>query len=278
MGWYLKKEIFTLSLVLGLVFTFAGCSDDGATQPPDPNIPTFANIWPAAEGVRMEFELTSQNYSLDEDYFETPEDISEIPPMEELYEELLADSGYDFSPIASGKYHLEFLEDHSDVDGTTMLEISNSIERTEGFPHNPRSLSVGPYWTLTADRISATLEGIVLWVALDGALEPGHSFSSDILSAFGSHLEARIWQIRSFSVMDNVYPNCVECFYVVDEGVRVVRDDDSVVVGYYRPYTYGVAVYAPGVGLVYGKEKTMWYVGAWEKREATLRVFEDGGI
>ena len=89
-------------------------------------------------------------------------------------------------------------------------------------------------------------------------------------------LTARVWRTFRYSVLDIAYSNCIECFYVLDEGVQ--REGTAYETeGYYRKYTYGVVVYAPELGPVYFHEMNMPSRGVWNNRAATLSAFANEG-
>lgn len=278
MSFYLKNNFPIFALVIISLFSFTGCSDDEPTQPQDLTNPTFTNIWPASVGTHMVFELHNQTFHFQEGTFETPDDIPEIPSMETLYAQLQDDNWGDPASIDQSLFNLKFIDDQSNVDDTIKLAVSEWYDHIEGRAFVPSPLKIMYHWTQSVDRISSTLGDLTYWLHLDSSLIPGQNFSAEIVGTEETHLDSRIWKIRSFSNMNINHPACVECFYVVDMGIQTVRDYYGAILGYYHPYSFGVVIYAPGVGPVFCQEKIMLSLDVWENRQATLLALGNGSI
>ena len=269
-----KLTICTLFLAGLGVFFFVGCSGDSSTSPGESLTFTYDNIWPPIEGNSWEFSLHNQIFETEGDLYSTPEEIPGLPTMESLYADIQNDDWGAPTSVARGNWSLLFSDNGSEIEGTTVLAVSNTTEMLEGIPRRPYPFWVGQSWTHSGDQISFSSAEVTVWVLLQGGLTPGNSFSAE-LPSWGRtmYLNSLIGPIRSINVMDQEYSNCLECFYVLDGGIQTVVNEIEEIEGYFRQYFYGIIVYAPDVGPVFCQERYMGGPGHWENRKATLQAF-----
>ena len=119
----------------------------------------------------------------------------------------------------------------------------------------------GGVWEKTEDWIGTygDLDELLAWKFLTSDLSPGTEFSHQLIPSIASNvfLHCRIERIFDARTDVGVLRNALECYYLIDYGVTVLRDFELHVLGYTRAFGYGVVVYAPRVGPVYCHERTM---------------------
>jgi hypothetical protein len=199
--------------------------------------------------------------------YDRMEDVPPIPPMEELYADLQAQSPGNILYSSRGVYRLEFASDATAVPDSIVLFLDAEMDSVEGYASPPLPLyspwSFGTPWTRTDDRMASYTEsGLDLeWVFFEGALTPGNEFEAPLYEAVHDNLllKTRIWRIGSFELRDTTYPKAIECFYVLDAGYQFGTDENGDPTGIFHMYAYGLIVYTPEVGLVFCKEKFFNY-------------------
>lgn len=275
-NWFLAYCGIFLAICLASVIS--GCSDDNPTTPTSGVRPTFDNIWPAAVGQFWAFELDERRFEGGSRAYDRPEDVPPIPTMAELYAALRNDNLGVPLEVHSGSLRWDVTSDATVDPDTTMMVVESYIENLEGNPSAPHGLGMGPSWRHSGDRIASYGYGHLGWIHLEGSLKSGHEFAVQLAEGLAQDiwLTSRIWKIRSYSVMGQDYPNCVECFYVLDMGIQQGTDENGEPLGFFHPYKYGVTIYAPEIGPVYCKEKYLrgpdneWTGGTLFVRVATL--------
>lgn len=251
----------------------SGCGGDSPTVPRNDAVPSFENIWPAAVGNHWTYELVTSTSSVAETLYATAAEVPPVPPMEQLYEALMAPIGA--APVldGSGTFHLRFVEDVSPNADTVAMLMSQETVAVSGEPGAPMALYKGAVWTRSATQIRYYGSGNIDWVHLVGSLEPGYEFAVPVPFLGGdASLNTTVWRTRSYAALGTTYPNCIECFYVLDFGVAPVGTAYQID-GYFHPFAYGVIIYAPELGPVYCHERIMWGTSAWNDRTASLRNF-----
>jgi hypothetical protein len=270
-----SPAFFVANCVLAAT-VLVGCGGESPTVPRNDAEPSFYNIWPAAVGNHWTYEVVTVDLPGSYTLYPTAEEVPPLPSMNELYSTLTVKRVYNDPEVYRGTYHLRFSEDISPSAEIVALRLNNQMVDIAGHPYPPSPLWLGQVWMRSATRIAYNVAGFVGWVHLEGALAPGHEFSVELPSITTMELTARVWRTFRYSVLDIAYSNCIECFYVLDEGVQ--REGTAYETeGYYRKYTYGVVVYAPELGPVYFHEMNMPSRGVWNNRAATLSAFANEG-
>lgn len=251
----------------------SGCGGDDPTAPRNDAAPNFENIWPAAVGNHWTYELSTSSSSVAETLYATAAEVPAVPPMEQLYEALRAPVGA--APVldGSGTFQLRFVEDVSPNVDTVAMLLSKETLAASGEPAVPMALSKGSIWMRFATQIRYYGSGNIDWVHLIESLDPGYEFTVPVpFLGRDASLTTKVWRTRSYSALGITYPNCIECFYVLDFGV-VPYGTAYEIDGYFRPFAYGVIVYAPELGPVYCHERMMYGTSVWNDRTASLSDF-----
>lgn len=117
----------------------------------------------------------------------------------------------------------------------------------------------GYAWEKTTERIAGygDLNDEISWLFLESNLGAGHEFTLQLVPELADdvYLHGRIGDRRDIAVETGVYRGCIECLYVVDYGVVNLTSESGGSLGYCRPLSVGIIVYAPGVGPVYSHER-----------------------
>jgi hypothetical protein len=94
------------------------------------------------------------------------------------------------------------------------------------------------------------------WKFLESDLEPGHEFTH-ALTWVGNDvfLHCRILHELTIETEIGSYGKAIECVYLVDMGIWVAVDIFGEVIGWSRPFEYGLVTYAPTVGPVRSYER-----------------------
>lgn len=270
LGYRLRLLLVPLVLVL-----FVSCSADNPAVPKQPvdDPPTFENIWPAVEGGHWTFAISSSPVIQNEEIWSTPDDVPAGPAMDTLYAALEGTDATVPEDAEPGSFHLKFVEDLSQDTDTSVWRMDNRIDSPGEQIYPPSPLWLGQAWTRSATRISYSVAGFLGWLHLDGSLSVGHEFSTPIPAIVPTQLNGRVWRLVECSSLGTTYTKCIECFYVIDEGVQPVRNANNEIQGYYRHYSYGLIVYAPHLGPVSAHEMIMRSPGQWDNRVALLEAF-----
>ena len=275
-----KRRLFCfgIPMMICLAIIINGCSDDDPAQPGSQIYLTFENIWPAAVGQYWVFDLDEKQFEGGNLAYDRLEDVPPLPTMTQLYAALQDENLSVPLEAHSGTMRWEVTSDATVHPDTTVMEVESHIDILEGNPRSPHGLGMGPSWRHSGNRIASYGFGQLGWVHLEGSLKPGHEFEVQLAEGLAQDiwLTSRIWKMRSFEVMGQVVPNCVECFYVLDMGIQQGTDENGEPLGFSHPYKYGVTIYAPEIGPVYCKEKFLtgpdneWAGGTMFVRVATL--------
>ena len=268
---FTSRIVWLAACVLAAV-SLMGCGDDDPVVAPNNAEPSFDNIWPAAIGNHWAYNIVDYAIPRSNALYATAAEVPAPPSMEELYSALMGKQAYNDPEIYRGTFHLRFSEDISQSPELVVLRLNNETVDIAGNPYPPSPLWLGQVWVRSATRIAYSAAGTTGWVHLDGALTPDHEFSVELPAIVATQLTTRVWRNIKYDALGTVYANCIECFYVLDEGVR--REGTAYETqGYYREYAYGVVVYAPELGPVYCHEMTSMGYAAWSNREATICSF-----
>jgi hypothetical protein len=265
-------SICCIQLTICLPLIISGCSDDTPTNLNSGTSPTFENIWPAAVGHFWLYSLDDRLYDGGSLPYDDPEGIPPIPTFDDLYADLKVDQPGAPLGIGSGTMRWDITADATVDPDTTVMTVDNTYQGTAGYP---RGLNMGPSWRHSGDRIASYGPGYFHWLYLDGDLTPGHEFTAELGVGLADDilLTSRIWSIRSYNVAGTTYPNCVEVFYLLDMGIQEEADENGESAGFAQYYEYGVIIYAPDVGPVYSKAKSLLHTEDVNVREATLQDF-----
>jgi hypothetical protein len=277
MNGHFAVRIVLLAACMLTAVSLVGCGDDDPVVVPNNAEPSFDNIWPAAVGHHWTYEIVSHTIPRSNDLYATAEEVPPLPSMEELYSALMAKRFYNDPEVYSGAFHLRFAEDISPSTELVAMRLDNETVNIAGHPLPPSPLWLGQVWVRSVNRISYSSAGFVGWVHLNGALTPNHEFSVELPSIVATELSTRIWRNIAYEALGTTYSNCIESFYVLDEGVR--REGTAYETqGYFREFAYGVVIYAPELGPVYCHEMTSMGYGAWDNREATIASFANEAL
>jgi hypothetical protein len=269
-----------ISLFIGLTAMVCSCSDDGPSRPQADADPTYENIWPAAVGNYWEYDAVSKSYDQGLPMYDRMEDVPPIPPMEELYADLLAQSPGNIIYSGRGVYRLEFASDGTAAPDSIVLFLDAEMDSVENYASPPLPLyspwHSGTPWTRTDDRMASYNEFGQDWLFFEGALTPGNEFEAPLSETIFDHLllKTRIWRIGSFELRDTTYPKAIECFYVLDAGYLSGTDENGDPTGISPFYSYGLIVYVPEVGLVFCKEK--FFSGPENLFERAVEILDYG--
>lgn len=265
----IARSICTAICAISFIM-LAGCGGDTPSKPRNAAAPSFENIWPAAVGNHWTYDVVTGTVAGSTTLYATASEVPPIPEMESLYASLAS------MPIGSavspehGTFHLRFAEDMSPSLDILTMRLANETIDISGSPNPPTPLSAGLFWIRSSNRIAYSLGGQTGWVLLDESLAAGHQFV--LTYSVTTELATRIWRTLAYTALGTEYSNCIECFYVLDMGVRRVGTAEETQ-GYYREYSYGVVVYAPELGPVYCHEMNMMGRGVWDNREAAITGF-----
>jgi hypothetical protein len=100
------------------------------------------------------------------------------------------------------------------------------------------------------------------WRFLTEDLEPGSEFTHQLIPALtdDAFMHCKILSIANVDIGGEVYPNALECAYVVDYGPQWASMPKQPA-GFFRFYDYGVVIYVPEVGPVYSYERALVEAG-----------------
>jgi hypothetical protein len=250
----------TTGILLLVVCFLSACSGDDPSQPNSGPVPSFDSIWPAGVGRYWVYDQVVDEYEGGATVYDRAEDIPDLPSMAQLYADLQTDPSGALLASADTRFGSRMTADLTANPDTTVMACENYVVDPGIYESPPLGLSVGTQWRFSSDRIAVYSSRFLQWVHLDGALTPGHEFSTPLAEglADGIVLHNRVWRVRSFDVMGETVAGCLECFYVLDMGVQRSTDESGEINGYFRGYGYGVVIYAPEVGPVYCKEKRLF--------------------
>lgn len=269
-----------ISLIVILTTMICSCSDDDPSRPQADADPTYENIWPAAVGNYWEYDAVEKDYDQGHPMYDRMEDVPPIPPMEELYLDLQAQSPGNVIYSGRGVYRLKFASDATAVPDSIVLFLEAEMDSVDGWASPPYALISPSFsgipWTRTPERMASYFEYGLEWLFFEGVLAPGNEFEAHLSETIGEGflLKTRIWRIGPFDLQEITYPKAIECFYVLDLGYQSGTDENGDPTGIFRSYAYGLIVYAPEVGLVFCKEK--YFAGPDVLLERTVELLGYG--
>jgi len=271
-----------IMMILPLLTSCDSPSGARSARLPDP---TLENLWPNADASYWTFAMECRVWYPDPGDAMPPftlyENEADLPPAPTLdaIEAVLNDHGT--GPVTgeqSGSFTLRF-------DGTLELDEHKTAQRllheihwdTEaargargdgGWTGGPRQQEefLDPLfwnnfsaWLRNDDGIfcySTFWEG-AYWTYLEDELEPGQEFSHVIpVSGLDLVLHGRVLdEVALASPALGHLKGVFRILYVLDWGAQIVTTDSPDIAGYARWVDYGVALYAPGIGPVYCRER-----------------------
>jgi hypothetical protein len=134
----------------------------------------------------------------------------------------------------------------------------------------------GYIWELTDDHIGTygDLDLELAWKFLESNIDPGHEFTHQLVPALTDDVFLLVRMLPRATVMtpNGTFGKCVRGLYVVDYGVLAMLDGPEHVMGYYRPFDYGVISYAGGYGPVAEYERQLGSVGSADLGHLDVRL------
>jgi hypothetical protein len=122
----------------------------------------------------------------------------------------------------------------------------------------------GYAWEKTDEHIGTygDLDQQLAWKFLEADLDPGHSFSFQLVPSLADDvwLHVQVWRELSYEIGGQSYAKCIEVFYVLDNGILTQTNEQGEVIGSYRAFNAGTILYAPGLGPLHVLERG--YLGA----------------
>jgi len=274
----MSVRLFPVILALILAILVAGCSDDDecptCPEGSDDPVPTFANIWPHADGNAWTYDLQNIGYEGDpSDQVEPGEPIPDLPSMDELHARLTVPIDNEIRGSSEGAYRLFFDGDITTEAGVTAQYLRDETFSSDGLlvsppttdyalpkdigddPNRPFLLSGYAFAATDTGHFGYFASGTdYRWIYLTESLDVGQEFSIRFYDGQepqqDNWLHGRVYGIGDLEIQGHTYRNCVECFYVVDWGATEVIDEHGNVLAEGRPYTYGSIYYAPTFGPV----------------------------
>jgi len=104
------------------------------------------------------------------------------------------------------------------------------------------------------------------WKYLEADLEPGHTFTFQLVKSLASDvfLHARVNRRVTVRTAHATYVDALEVVYLVDFGITEVAGPLGEIAGYTRLFSVGVVLYAPLAGPVWSEERALYHVGDTE--------------
>jgi hypothetical protein len=111
------------------------------------------------------------------------------------------------------------------------------------------------------------IDTFLCWKFLEEDLTVGHEFEHQLIPGISDQvfLHCKILSMGDAEIGGMVYPNALECAYIIDYGVNWAELPPDLT-GYYRLYDYGGVIYAPEVGPVYSYERALVEAGDDDSR------------
>ena len=117
----------------------------------------------------------------------------------------------------------------------------------------------GYAWEKTEDHIAnyGDLNDEISWLYLTRGLDEGDGFDLQLVPDLADDIYLHGWirERREIAVETGTYDDCVECLYAVDYGITALVAEEGEAMGFCRPLSVGLIVYAAGVGPVYSRER-----------------------
>jgi hypothetical protein len=278
-----------LALCAVCLLTAVSCSDDPAGPGPAPDLERF---WPHADGNSWRFAVkhSSETY-MEPVLHDTPEEVPAIPSLEDAYDLLVAEppgsppaldlffeltfSGMDTTgsgaigqnlretyyypdqpiPVARPDWWRCFrtrLAGESPAPQPTVKSVPFVAMMSPLFLH-------GGVFVASASYIGTYghLDQELAWQFLTDDLAVGTTFTFQLAPSLARDvfLHALIRRRFDLEIGGRTYRDCLECLYVIDDGLRQWTGELGDPLGYYRLFDVGTVVYAPGVGPVLSLER-----------------------
>lgn len=276
-----------IALALCVPFVF-GCDDDDPASPGPPATPapTITNIWPHEDGRSWTYRFEQK--AVDGGTAVVYPDSASVPAAPDVTEvpALLAAAfpGGDVAE-AQGAFRLKFDGQQTTGSGAVGQRLAETlyygaaripaegIEPTSWMQRllrnidpqarvleraptqvEPPLLLFGYAWEQTETHIGTygDLDQALAWKFLEADLSVGHRFRHRLVPALASDvfLDAIVASQGSVASEVGTHDRAVTVHYVVDFGFQRIVNEGGTLLGYSRGLTYGLVVYAPGVGPV----------------------------
>ncbi|MGD8628762.1 MAG: hypothetical protein PVH52_06740 [bacterium] len=169
------------------------------------------------------------------------------------------------------------IPDRGGVQGLNVWPL-NSAEDIASYP----MLIHGGIWEKNDAWIGTycEIDTNLCWKFLEEDLTVGSEFTHQLIPGLADNvfMHCKVLSMGNVRIGGLVYPNALECAYIVDYGVTWT-DLPPGHTGYYRVYDYGVVVYAPEVGPIYSYERALVEAGNDESSgvgDKTLAMTDTG--
>lgn len=143
-------------------------------------------------------------------------------------------------------------------------EIAGSLHMTDIITSYPLLIH-GGIWEKNDAWIGTycVVDTNLCWKFLEDDLAPGSEFTHQLIPSLSNDavMHCRVLRIAEFRIGGEVYPNALECVYLVDYGPFAYTTEVGGTLGWCRNYDYGVVIYAPEVGPVYSYERALVEAG-----------------
>ncbi len=170
----------TTGILLLVVCFLSACSGDDPSQPNSGPVPSFDSIWPAGVGRYWVYDQVVDEYEGGATVYDRAEDIPDLPSMAQLYADLQTDPSGALLASADTRFGSRMTADLTANPDTTVMACENYVVDPGIYESPPLGLSVGTQWRFSSDRIAVYSSRFLQWVHLDGALTPGHEFSTPL--------------------------------------------------------------------------------------------------
>ena len=150
------------------------------------------------------------------------------------------------------------------VDQTMSSLLLGSMRAEDTFPSYPLLIH-GGFWEKNDAWIGTycEIDTNLCWKFLEEDLEPGHEFTHQLVPGISdkAFLQCKVLSIGNVEIGGQLYPNALECVYIVDYGAYQFTSTGGASIGWGRTYDYGVVVYAPQAGPLYSYERSLVEAG-----------------
>jgi len=142
--------------------------------------------------------------------------------------------------------------------------LAGSVPTVQYIPSYPLLIH-GGIWEKNDDWIGTycEIDTNLCWKFLEEDLLPGSEFTHQLIPALtdDAFMHCKVLDMANVQIGEQVYPNALECIYIIDYGAYQLTTSGGASLGWTRQYDYGTVVYAPEVGPVYSYERSLVEAG-----------------
>ncbi len=160
------------------------------------------------------------------------------------------------------------------ANGSSMPDGSMWADFLDGYSNMEQFIDPRPYlihggiWEKNDEWIGTYcyIDTNLCWKFLEEDLAPGNEFTHQLIPALtdDTFLHCKVLRMTNIRMDGHVYPNALECVYILEYGPFAFRTPSGDPYGWCRLYDYGVVIYAPTVGPIYSYERVLVEAGDGE--------------